>query len=68
MISFIQLFDDHALDAVWTLLMAGLEGGLLLAEQAGSFYIDSTHISFIFGSIFMDECRLLPCVYIYVLY
>ena len=35
--------------------------------HAGSFYIDSTHISFIFGSIFVDECRLLPCVYLCII-
>ena len=33
----------------------------------GSFYIDSTHISFILGSIFVDECRLLPCVYLCII-
>ena len=36
-------------------------------SNKGSFYIDSTHISFIFGSIFVDECRLLPCVYLCII-
>ena len=35
--------------------------------STGSFYIDSTHICFIFGSIFVDECRLLPCVYLCII-
>ena len=40
---------------------------LMVRNARGSFYIDSTHISFIFGSICVDECRLLPCVYLCII-
>ena len=47
-------------------LRGGEQSGHLPGD-VGSFYIDSTHISFIFGSILVDECRLLPCVYLCII-